>query len=854
MLPELLADARWVRQLAQRLVGAQDADDLAQDACLQALRRPPEHGDNLRAWFHRVLQNLLRQRRRTDQRRTRREQGLEQPPSEAPDELVERAMVQRTVVDAVLALEEPLRGTVLLRFFEGLPPREVARRMRVPVATVHSRLQRSFARLRRLLDRSCGDRATWCTALLPLPAPSTPLPLPSAAATISLLGALSMNSKALWLAGTIVVGAASLWFASTAFPANEPPPATGEAPAAAAVTAPAPTRAESPQRDELARVPPPVPGARDRTGEPAAPAARTISGHVVDSEGHPLAALQVALFLAQDEEPLARVRSAADGHFQVDSDTREAATVAADAAGWTTVMASRVRAGHVASPALVMVGRSLQLAGRVLDDAGHAIADANVQVTWPGDLRTRISHIADSAEERIVRATTAAPGAFALDAAVVRGAELLVTAEGYRSVRQAMPTADERDLVVTLRRAEVTPGTVQGMVLDARGLPAAGAHVVLGATQVRADEQGNFLLDDDGKSAVLVAAQPGSRRGTVSRPVGGFSPFTVVRLAGVPLTLRGRVVDQQGNGVSGAQVWVADPTAFAGGRDGLLVCEGIAAGCVTLGELRARFERGELGESDPRKVLLATPTAAWPWTPTGSDGTFALGGLEERAYSVRVMDPRTLLMVERSDVAAGGAPVEFVLRQDDLFATVAGTVTSSTGVPIADVNVAVQIDAQRVQGSTMHAQQQSSTRTDAMGRFSLRQVPHRHAYLRLDGDDILPVEYGRGVAGGLFELVHGAAEQLRIEVPVRLHVQVELLDPNSADRLSVLDADGRTLGIHVVSGNTRRSMDELLLTGGKSPVFVVTDRAATLVLLRGDQEVRREALTLRPGNVHTLQF
>ena len=59
-MAELLADAQWVRALARALVAdPHDADDLAQGACLLALRRPPSHGQNLRGWFQRVLENPL---------------------------------------------------------------------------------------------------------------------------------------------------------------------------------------------------------------------------------------------------------------------------------------------------------------------------------------------------------------------------------------------------------------------------------------------------------------------------------------------------------------------------------------------------------------------------------------------------------------------------------------------------------------------------------------------------------------------------------------------------------------------------------------------------------------------------
>jgi hypothetical protein len=44
------------------------------------------------------------------------------------------------------------------------------------------------------------------------------------------------------------------------------------------------------------------------------------------------------------------------------------------------------------------------------------------------------------------------------------------------------------------------------------------------------------------------------------------------------------------------------------------------------------------------------------------------------------------------------------------------------------------------------------------------------------------------------------------------------------------------------------------LTDGRSPVFVVPDSAATLVLRKGDREVEQHPLQLRAGDVNTLRL
>src|SRR5262245_60115353 len=118
----LLQELHWVRALALNLVrDGNEAEDLAQETLLAALeaRRPPAGG--LRAWLARVLRNQAVSRYRAGVRRKRREMraaSKEQLPSAV--ETLERAELQRKVVNAVFALEEPYRRTVLLVYFEGL--------------------------------------------------------------------------------------------------------------------------------------------------------------------------------------------------------------------------------------------------------------------------------------------------------------------------------------------------------------------------------------------------------------------------------------------------------------------------------------------------------------------------------------------------------------------------------------------------------------------------------------------------------------------------------------------------------------------------------------------------------------
>src|SRR5262249_57552587 len=80
-LSALLHDGLGVRRLARSVARsgaaawACDVDDLAQEACLLALRSPPRAGSNVRGWFATVLHNVARQARCASRRRTARERA-----------------------------------------------------------------------------------------------------------------------------------------------------------------------------------------------------------------------------------------------------------------------------------------------------------------------------------------------------------------------------------------------------------------------------------------------------------------------------------------------------------------------------------------------------------------------------------------------------------------------------------------------------------------------------------------------------------------------------------------------------------------------------------------------------------
>jgi RNA polymerase sigma-70 factor (ECF subfamily) len=174
----LLADRDWVRRLARSL--ARDdaqADDLAQDGWVSALRSPPARA--VRAWWRRVLRRRAMELRREEDRRTAREERRAQP-TPVGAELLERLELEQAVAQAVRDLPGHYRDVVLLRYFEEMPPRAIAKRLAVPVETVRTRLKRAHELLRERLGEARRD---WRAGMLLVAWPG------------SLLGGIAVETK-----------------------------------------------------------------------------------------------------------------------------------------------------------------------------------------------------------------------------------------------------------------------------------------------------------------------------------------------------------------------------------------------------------------------------------------------------------------------------------------------------------------------------------------------------------------------------------------------------------------------------------------------------------------------------------
>ena len=172
---QLLRHDRLVRELARQLVGDQaTAEDIAQQTWVAELTTPNEACHSVAGWLAGTVRRIVGKHVRSETvRRRHRSQSMLPPPAPATDEIVEREHARAAVVQAVMALPVGYRDVVLLRWFEGLPPREIARQLQLPVETVRTRCRRALDQLRAVLDAEHGgDRCSWVLLLLPLTTPS----------------------------------------------------------------------------------------------------------------------------------------------------------------------------------------------------------------------------------------------------------------------------------------------------------------------------------------------------------------------------------------------------------------------------------------------------------------------------------------------------------------------------------------------------------------------------------------------------------------------------------------------------------------------------------------------------------
>lgn len=138
----------------------EDAEDVAQEACLRAYRNFHQLRDRngFRSWLVRVAWRLAIDRWRASGRCERREQtALGAAPSPTVEGLVASAELQRHLERAMDELPEKLRVVLILAAIEEHNLSDVARMLGLPEGTVKSRLHLAKKRLAEKLQWIVSD-------------------------------------------------------------------------------------------------------------------------------------------------------------------------------------------------------------------------------------------------------------------------------------------------------------------------------------------------------------------------------------------------------------------------------------------------------------------------------------------------------------------------------------------------------------------------------------------------------------------------------------------------------------------------------------------------------------------------
>jgi RNA polymerase sigma-70 factor (ECF subfamily) len=526
---ELLERTGWMRALAARLVADPGAaDDVVQEAWIAALEHPPrEVGE---AWLARVVRNLAWKRRRGERRRADHERAAPAvEPAPGPAQTAERLELQRRVLAAIAALDEPFRTAVVERYLEGRTSAELARRLGVPEGTVRWRLSRGVEDLRARLDHDFGGREAWSVVLAPLALSSPPLAPPAAAGALALpvqTGVITvLTSSKIVLAAALVVAAAGVYWwrhedgvrgARTASEAARvEPPAEPKVEVELASTSPSAPDEPARRAAELAAEPKRATSAA--APEPrteAVPEFATLAMRFVDPLGAPFAGVRIARLGAEKDVVL----SAADGRAEIRSsgggEKREwnVELLASRAGSATRLLRATAMLGRTTDLGDVVLEPGAQLAGHVLDESGLALEGAEVGLAAPElgeDARDEAyaRRQGTAAFDRTRTARTDASGAFVLDGVATGEVRLWAHAAGMRygwsEPFEVRAGEDQFGLELRLAPLRATD-RITGIVLDPAGEPLGGAQLV--SMYAIASESGSTSTDlgEDGRFDIVL--------------------------------------------------------------------------------------------------------------------------------------------------------------------------------------------------------------------------------------------------------------------------------------------------------------------------------------------------------------
>lgn len=505
---ELRQHAAALRGLARDLVGAGDADDVVQETALQALRSRPREPGPMVGWLLGIVRHVASRHRRTQVRRSRREQVVARGEVLPPDGSVDASDSLRFLTDAVLALPQPYRGAVFARYLRDLSPAAIAAETGEPVGTVKTRLKRGLAMLRERLDAEARERGgDWRVGLVG----AFGLERVMAGTTALAAGGMLMTTTTKWLVGAAAMGlfAAGYVWLGPATPGPVAPVGAADAPAAAATVA-------------LDGHPVAIPLTGGGTLPLAAaqrdpvPASGPVSdcmvrGRCVDEAGRPLAGVtaelngwagndqRLAAWRKQHGEPkrvVEKTETGSDGvftfRFVPPPPFVFALRIRGPAVATWQCMWNELVAGATEDLGDVVLAPGTLLRGRVLDAEGAPVAKVTVRIE-----RTMREH-ASRGFESWTDARTGPDGSFVARWALQAGDHTLGI-DDHLLEQPAVQLTGAPEQQVDIRSQRVDgERSISGVVVDGDGAPVRGVTIlpmVSGRGRIiSTDEAGRFRV------------------------------------------------------------------------------------------------------------------------------------------------------------------------------------------------------------------------------------------------------------------------------------------------------------------------------------------------------------------------
>ncbi len=629
--PELLlAHGGYVRSLAQRLAfDEHQARDVEQETWLAALEHAPRDSAKPRAWLAALVRNFAIKAWRGSVRRQRRELEVARAPRDVPtpEQILERESLRREIVEAVLALDEPWRSALVLRYLEEHSPNEVARRLGVPLETARTRLKRGLQLLRERLARRHGRGGSALALLL---VHSWRLEPPSYAAIAALAaksivqGALIMSlaNKVLLSAGAVGLGLA--WLVMSRGGESAKPAAA----ASAVVEVPGPGALTA-----AAEIAPSALAGREAVDEPAV-APLEPAPEVAPLDG----SLLVRVVWGDDKQPASDVEvrvysSAADDYYQDSQFHRsgEDGTFLVDPVRAGSVGLIPDRGGHgrttveagQRTDATVEVEVGFDIEGTVRDESGRPVLGAEIYL---------YRYIGSSYEGSVV-ARSGEDGGFFVRSIGEGYALLSARAPGRAPTPQKLTLSKPGTTVKMDLAFEAAGGSLEGRVLGPDGEPYAGAMVVLGqdrhepiefadgysgrppaAERALSDSQGLFRFEGVAEGTHRIQARAKGLapwKGDATVRAGRTSSVDIALVSGARLT--GLVRDQSGAPVHGAEVSTAGGHGIDAAHRRTRADGTYSFDALPVGELEVAVDGGEKGSAST--VLASVDGADLRWDP-----------------------------------------------------------------------------------------------------------------------------------------------------------------------------------------------------------------------------------------------